>query len=85
MDLQEYDLEFKPSNIVKGQILCKLVTQGADVEEQEEDGWKYETIMYTQQVPYVPSIEISCYNDLKYYQQYGTTPDHLSVKKKSSL
>jgi hypothetical protein len=27
MTLQEYDLEFKPTNIVKGQGLCKLVTQ----------------------------------------------------------
>jgi hypothetical protein len=40
--LQEYDLEFKPANIVKGQGLCKLVTQGVDVEEQEEDGWQDE-------------------------------------------
>jgi hypothetical protein len=31
-DMQEYDLEFKPSNIVKGEGLCKLVTQGVDVE-----------------------------------------------------
>jgi hypothetical protein len=46
--LQEYDLEFKPTNIVKFQGLCKLVTQGVDIEEQEEDGWKDEPIMYTQ-------------------------------------
>jgi hypothetical protein len=65
--LQEYDLEFKPTNIVKGQVLCKLVTQGDDIEEQEEDGWQDESIMYTQHVPYVPAIEGSYYNDLKYY------------------
>jgi len=46
--LQEYDLEFKPANIVRGQGLCKLLTQGDDVEEQEEDGCKNEPIMYTQ-------------------------------------
>jgi hypothetical protein len=80
--LQEYDLEFKPTNIVKGQGLCKLVTQGDDDEEQEEDGWKDEPTMYTQQVPYVPAIEGSYYNDLKYYLQHGTTPDHLNAKKK---
>jgi hypothetical protein len=55
--LQEYDLEFKPANIVKGQGLCKLVMQGTSDEEQEEDGWKDEPMMYTQQVPYVPTIE----------------------------
>jgi hypothetical protein len=64
--LQEYDLEFKLANIVKGQGLCKLVAQGVNVEEEEEDGWQDEPIMYTQHVPYVPTIEGSCYNDLKY-------------------
>jgi hypothetical protein len=80
--LQEYDLEFKPANIVKGQGLCKLVTQGDDIEEQEEDGWQDEPIMYTQQVPYVPAIEGSCYNDLKYYLQHGTTPTISMLRKK---
>jgi hypothetical protein len=84
-DLQEYDLEFKLANIVNGQGLCKLVTQGDDVEEQEEDGWKDEQIMYTQQVVYVPSIEESCYNDIKYYLQHGTTPDHLNAKQRRVL
>jgi hypothetical protein len=46
--LQEYDVKFKPTNVVRGQDLCKLVTQGADDEEKEEDGWKYEPTMYTQ-------------------------------------
>jgi len=85
MDLQEYDLEFKPSNIVKGQGLCKLVTQRVDVEEQEEDGWKDEPIMYTQQVPHVLVIEGSCYSDLKYYLPHGTTPDHLNAERKRAL
>jgi hypothetical protein len=70
--LQEYDLEFKPTTIVKGQGLCKLATRVMDSEDQEEDGWKEEPTLYTQQVPYVPSIENSCYNDLKYYLQHGT-------------
>jgi hypothetical protein len=46
--LQEYNLEFKPSNIVKGQGLCKLVTQYMDDENQEEDGLQEEPNMYTQ-------------------------------------
>jgi hypothetical protein len=72
--LQEYDLEFKPANIVKGQGLCKLVTQDMGDENQEEDGWKEEPTMYTQQVPYILVVEDSYYNDLKYYLQHGTTP-----------
>jgi hypothetical protein len=55
--LQEYDLEFKPSNIMKGQGLSKLLGNGTSDEEQEEDGWKDEPMMYTQQVPYVTTIE----------------------------
>ena len=30
--LQEYDLEFKPASIVKGQGLCKLMTKGQNNE-----------------------------------------------------
>jgi len=57
MSLQEYDLEFNPTNIVKCQGLYKLVTRITDVENQEEDRWKEEPTMYTQHVPYVPAIE----------------------------
>jgi hypothetical protein len=85
MTLQEYDLEFKPTNIVKGQGLSKLVTQYTSDEDQEEDGWKEETHMYMQHGPYIPSIEASYYNDLKYYLQHGTTLGHLNSKKKRSL
>ena len=61
------------------------MTQVVDAKEQEEDGLQDEPIMYTQQVPYVPAIEGSCYNDLKYYLQHGTTPDHLNAKQKIAL
>jgi len=40
--------------------------------------------MYTQQVAYVPTIEGSYYNDLKYYLQHGKTPDHPNAKQKKS-
>ena len=35
--LQVYDLEFKPSSIVKGKGLCKLMTESKD---NEENNWK---------------------------------------------
>ena len=35
--LQEYDLEFKPASIVKGQGLCKLMTEGRNNEENSWD------------------------------------------------
>ena len=33
--LQKYDLEFKPASIVKGQGLCKLMTESKDNEEPD--------------------------------------------------
>jgi hypothetical protein len=36
-----------------------------DFKDQEEDGWKEEPTLYTQQYPYISLIENSWYNDLK--------------------
>jgi hypothetical protein len=41
--------------------------------------------MCKQQVPYIMAIEVSYYNDLKYYIQRGVTPKHLNAKKKREL
>jgi hypothetical protein len=78
-ELQEYNLDFKLANNVKGQGLYKLVTQDTNDEYQEEDRWQDEPTMYTHQVPYIPTTEGSYYNDLKYYLQHGTIPNHLNV------
>ena len=37
--LEEYDLEFKPASLVKGQGLCKLMTEG---QNNEENSWENE-------------------------------------------
>ena len=36
-DLQEYDLEFKPNTIIKGQGICKLM---AESKKNEDDDWE---------------------------------------------
>jgi hypothetical protein len=61
------------------------VTQDTGDEDQEEDRMERGTNMYTQQAPYIPIIEGSYYNDLKYYLQHDTTPDHLNDQKKRAL
>jgi hypothetical protein len=38
--LQEYDLEIKPTNIVKGKGLCKLATNSEGGENDEERLYK---------------------------------------------
>ena len=37
--LQEYDLEFKPATIIKGQGLCKSMAEG---QNNEDDYWENE-------------------------------------------
>jgi hypothetical protein len=46
--------------------------------------WQEEPTLYTQQVPYVPYIENSYYNDINYYLQHGTTPSLLNATQKKS-
>jgi hypothetical protein len=82
--LQEYDLEFKPTTIVKGQGLCKLATEAMDSEDQKEEGWKEEPILYAQQPPYVPTLENSWYNDLKQYLQHDTSPNTSMLSRKEN-
>ena len=45
--LQEYDLEFKPATIVKGQGLCKLMTGKTNDEEQ---AWEDEADLHVTDV-----------------------------------
>ena len=46
-DLQEYDLELKPASIVKGQGLCKLMTESKD---NEENNWENEAELHLMDV-----------------------------------
>ena len=41
--LQEYDLEFKPATIIKGQGICKLMDE---IQNNEDDGWENEADLH---------------------------------------
>ena len=41
--LQEYDLEFKPVTIIKGQVLCKLMPE---IQDNEDDDWENEAELH---------------------------------------
>ena len=45
--LQEYDLEFKPTSIVKGKGLCKIMTESKD---DEEKNWENEAELHLMDV-----------------------------------
>ena len=59
--LQEYDLEFKPASIVKGQGLCKLMTKRRNNEEQ---AWEDEAELHIMDVCPLFTTRESWYRDL---------------------
>ena len=62
--LQEYDLEFKPTSIVKGQGLCKLMAKGNN---NEENNWENEAELHMIDVcPLFIALD-SWYQDLIHY------------------
>ena len=66
--LQEYDLEFKPATIVKGQGLCKLM---AETQDNGENEWENETELHmVDECPIFTTLE-SWYRDLVHYIQQG--------------
>ena len=83
--LQEYDLEIKPTKLVKGQGLCKLVAEAQDPQMEEEEGWDNEVDLMQSEVLYMPTSTNSWYNDLKYYLTHGSSPNHLDARKKRAL
>ena len=43
--LQEYDLEIKPTKLIKGQGLCKLAVEALDPQKEEDEGWSNEVYL----------------------------------------
>ena len=70
--LQEYDLKFKPASIVKGQGLCRLMTENRN---NEEHVWEDEAELHLMDVcPLFTALE-SWYRDLVHYLQTGSLPE----------
>ena len=62
--LQEYNLEFKPASIVKGQGLCKQMTKN---EKNEEHAWEDEAELHVMEVCPLFTAPESWYRDLVHY------------------
>ena len=80
--LQEYDLEIKPTKLVKGQGLCKLTAEALDLQNEEDEGWDNEVDMLQRGVLYMPTSTDSWYNDIKYYLTHGRSPSNLDARRK---
>ena len=77
--LQEYDLEIKPANIVRGQGFCRLLAGASNIPESGD----------TDQTEEINQISItnseSQYADLIFYLKHGYTPSNLSYKNKRAI
>lgn len=80
--LQEYDLEFKPTHMVKGYGLCKLATEVVDQSDKELEGWDNDIEMYRKD--YASAHDTSYwYIAMKQYLGQGTLPPTFSAKQKT--
>ena len=52
-NLQYYDLEIKPSKLVEGQGLCKLMAEAQDPQIEVEGGWDNEVDLLQNKVLYM--------------------------------
>jgi hypothetical protein len=57
--LQEYDLEIKPMNIVRGQGLCKLLVGSENSQASDQSGWENE-LEVSNGVLYITTPTFSC-------------------------
>jgi hypothetical protein len=82
--LQEYDIEITPAQIVRGQGLCKLVTDSA-VGQQEENDMLNPGQHYQNQICCVQNPVSPWYDDIKFCLIHGSTPRHLDPTKRRAL
>ena len=79
--LQEYDLEIKPSQVVRGLGLCKLLAESAHL-PTDENGIPLDDSLLQKEVCLIPDPASSWYTDVWTYLETGNAPDHLDPKKK---
>jgi hypothetical protein len=82
--VQEFDLDIKPSKLVKGRGLCKLVVESQD-QVNEDFGSENELELWCSEALYVLPWQESWYGKLIYLLHHGTCPENLNPKERRSL
>ena len=82
--LQEYDLEIKPSTIVKGQGLCKLAAEAAHLPNDKADT-VIDEVLLTREIYFYPPPQDSWYTDIRILLETRASPEYLEPKKKRTL
>ena len=75
--LQEYDLKFKPTTIIKGKGLFKLM---AEIQNNEDDDWANEAELHMIDMCPIFTATESWYRDLIHYLQQGYLPKQWNSK-----
>jgi len=71
--VQEFDLDIKPTKLVKEQGLCKLPVEAQD-QVNEDYGWENEMALWCGEVSYISPRQESWYGKLTYLLHHGTFP-----------
>ena len=82
--LQEYDLEIKPSMVVKSQGLCKIATKATHL-PNNNFGAIIDKVLLTQEIYFYPPPQDSWYIDLRTLMETRTAPDYLEPRKMRAL
>jgi hypothetical protein len=69
--VQEFDLDIKPTKLVKGQGLCKLEVEAQD-QVNEDPKWENELALWCVKDSYVSPGQESWYEKLTYLLHHGT-------------
>jgi hypothetical protein len=82
--LQEYDIEITPTQIVRGQGVCKLVADSF-IGQQNETDMLIQDQYNQNQICYAQNLTSPWYDDIKFYLMHGSAPQHLDPKKRRAL
>jgi hypothetical protein len=82
--VQEFDLDIKPSKLVKGKGLYKLEAESQD-QVNEDFGWENEMVLWCGEVSYISTGQESWYKNLTYLLHHGTCPKNLNPRERRAL
>jgi hypothetical protein len=82
--VQEFDLDIKPTKLVKGQGLCKLAVESQD-QVNEDSGWENEIALWCGEVSYITPGKESWYKYLSYLLHHGTCLENLNPRERRAL
>ena len=82
--VQKFDLDIKPTKLVKGQGLFKLVAEYWD-QVNEDPRWENELALWCREASYVSPRKESWYDNLNYLLHHGTCLENLNPRERRSL